>query len=1095
MKYAIGLDIGISSVGWATLALNEKEEPMRIISMGSRIFDAAEATDGASLAAPRREARGVRRRLARHRFRLTRIRNLIVANGLLSADELAHIFDGQLGDIYALRARALEQKISEAELARVLLHLAQRRGFRSNRKADSKDKEAGALLTAVANNRARMQSGAYRTVGEMMAKDAAFAACKRNKSANYLSTVSRDMIEDEAKQIFAAQRKCGAAYATTGLEIAYLEILLAQRAFDEGPGAPSPYGGDQIFKMVGICTLQRTPPEKRAAKACYSFEYFTLLQKVNHMRILQNGESLPLSKAQREALISLAHKSPTITYAKLRKELAIADNALFADVRYRGTEHDEAEAKEKFVCLKAYHAMRTALDKVYKGRITKLSRAMLNEAGNIFTLYKTDAKIIAALKAANFAPEDIDALLTLGGFAKFGHLSLLACDKLIPHLEAGKNYNEACEAAGYDFKAHNSGGERATLLSAKALETESLTSPVVRRAIAQTIKVINAIIRNMGESPVYVNIELAREMAKDFNERKKLDKDMRENAAQNDRIMERIRTEFGKINATGLDLVKLKLYEEQGGICMYSQKPLQIEHLFDPGYAEIDHIVPYSISFDDTYKNKVLVLAEENRQKGNRLPMQYLQGKRQDDFVVWVNNTVRNFKKRQRLLKAKLTDEDLSGFKERNLQDTKTMARFMYNYITDHLAFAPSSTGKKKRVTAVNGNITSMLRKRYGIAKLRADGDLHHAVDAVLIACTTDGMIRTLSQYSERQESAYVQNEAGAYAVHPKTGEIKKRIPYPWPQFRTELELRLSANPAELLCEAHLPNYTQADIDAVNPIFVSRMPRHKITGAAHKATIKSLKAIEDELLLVKKPLTSLTFDKDGELANYYRPERDTILYSALKARLSAFGGDAKKAFAEPFYKPKSGSLVKRVQLYEKATVYVPVHGGKAAADNDSMVRADVFYIEGDGYYLVPIYVADTVKPILPNKAVVAHKPFSEWKEMHDSDFLFSLYANDLIYVEFNESKEFSIVQKESSLPAKCSFSEGYLYYSGMNISTGSLGVFTHDHTYNIAGLGVKTLPKLQKCVVDVLGNISFVKKEKRQCFNQKKNISNKSVPK
>ena len=148
--YGIGLDIGVTSVGWAVLALDGEEKPRGIIDMGSRIFDAAEhPKTGASLALPRREARSARRSLRRHRHRKERIRELLVSSGLLGRDELDRLFDGQLTDIYALRVKALDEKLSREEFARVLFHLAQRRGFRSNRK-NAGDKEEGKLLEAVA---------------------------------------------------------------------------------------------------------------------------------------------------------------------------------------------------------------------------------------------------------------------------------------------------------------------------------------------------------------------------------------------------------------------------------------------------------------------------------------------------------------------------------------------------------------------------------------------------------------------------------------------------------------------------------------------------------------------------------------------------------------------------------------------------------------------------------------------------------------------------------------------------------------------------------------------------------------------------------
>ena len=491
------------------------------------------------------------------------------------------------------------------------------------------------------------------------------------------------------------------------------------------------------------------------------------------------------------------------------------------------------------------------------------------------------------------------------------------------------------------------------------------------RAVSQTIKVVNAIIRERGGSPTFINIELAREMAKDFSERTQIKRENDENQKRNERLMERIKNEYGKSAPTGLDLVKLKLYEEQAGVCAYSLRQMSLEHLFDPNYAEIDHIIPYSISFDDGYKNKVLVLAKENRDKGNRLPLQYLSGKRREDFIVWVNSAVRDWKKRQRLLKEHVTPEDEAKFKERNLQDTKTASRFLLNYIADNLAFAPFQTERKKHVTAVNGSVTAYLRKRWGITKVRANGDLHHAVDALVIACTTDGMIQKVSRYAQYQENRY--SAEGGVVYDRQTGEVVAQFPEPWQYFRKELDARLSDDPARAVRGLGLAHYATGEIRP-RPLFVSRMPRRKITGAAHKETIKSPRALDEGLLVTKTPLNALKLDKDGEIAGYYKPGSDRLLYEALKARLRQFGGDGKKAFAEPFRKPKHdgtpGPVVTKVKLCEPTTLSVPVHGGLGAANNDSMVRIDVFHVEGDGYYFVPIYIADTLKPELPDKACV-----------------------------------------------------------------------------------------------------------------------------
>lgn len=1083
--YAIGLDIGITSVGWAVLALDGNERPCGIIGMGSRIFDAAEQPKtGESLAAPRRAARSSRRRLRRHRHRNERIKNLMLSCGLLSEEELSALFEGTLEDIYALRVKALDELVSNAELARILLHISQRRGFKSNRKNPS-TKEDGALLEAVNENLRRMDKHGYRTVGEMLLLDKAFNDHKRNKGGNYITTVTREMVADEVKAIFSAQRSFGSAAASEDFEEQYLEILLSQRSFDEGPGGNSPYGGSQIERMVGHCTF--FPEEPRAAKATYSFEYFSLLQKVNHIRIITDAVSSKLTDEQRNKIIELAHSSKDISYAKIRKELKLSDNQLF-NIRYtNGSTIEETEKKEKLKFMPAYHQMRVAIDRNSKGRFAMMPRNRRNAIGTALSLYKTSEKINEYLKDAGLEDIDIEAVESMGSFSKFGHISVKACDMLIPFLEKGMNYNEACAAAGIEFKGHN-GNEKSHLLHPTEEDYEDITSPVVRRAISQTIKVINAIIRKQGCSPTFINIELAREMAKDFKERNKLKKENDENRAKNERLLERIRTEYGKNDPTGLDLVKLRLYEEQGGVCMYSLKQMSLEKLFAPNYAEVDHIIPYSISFDDSRKNKVLVLTEENRNKGNRLPLQYLTGQRRDDFIVWVNNNVKDYRKRRILLKEELTTEDESGFKERNLQDTKTMSRFLLNYISDNLEFAESTCGRKKKVTAVNGAVTSYMRKRWGISKIREDGDLHHAVDAVVIACVTDGMIQQISRYAKFYECKYMQTDSGSIAIDTDTGEVLRKFPYPWNDFRKELEARLGNDPARIINDLRLPFYMTSGLPLPDPIFVSRMPKRKVTGAAHKDTVKSAKALDQGYVIVKRALTDLKL-KDGEIENYYNPQSDKYLYEALKKKLIEHNGDAKKAFAAELRKPgKDGTLgpvVKKVKLCEPTTLNVAVHGGKGVADNDSMVRVDVFLCDGK-YNLVPIYIADTLKPTLPNKAIVAGKPYSEWKEVSDDDFIFSLYPNDLICATHKKGIKLTVSQKESSLPKTVERKSFMLYYISTNISSGAISCITHDNSYGIGSLGVKTLEKLEKYTVDVLGEYHKVGKEVRQPFNLKR---------
>lgn len=1091
--YALGLDIGIASVGWAVLQNDHNGEPIRVWDLGVRIFDKAEQPKtGASLALPRREARSARRRLRRHRHRLERIRCLLEKDGIMSAADIEEMYarGGFAKSPYELRVQALDTPLTREETARVLIHLAQRRGYRSNSTAEAAkdEKETGKVKTALEENRRCMEQNGYRTVGEMMLRDERFWQKNpdgsrehqtRNKAEDYRFTVERTAVEEEIRTIFAAQRQLGVAWMSEALEEAYLAIFSGQRSFDEGPGGNSPFGGG-LEDKVGFCTFEQT--ERRAPKAAYTFEYFKLLQDMNHIRIVSSADGArPLTAEERESIKEAALKSPSLSYGQLRKKLALREDEYFNALAYGDKPRDEAE-KRKWPQMQSYHKLRQALDKLGKGTIDTLTEAQRNKIAEILTLYKSDARRVEKLREAGIPALFDQALLPLS-FSKFGSLSIKAMQKLIPLLEQGMRYDEACTQIYSDHRgAHTA--VRKNRLSINDMEDE-ITNPVVRRAVAQTIKVVNAVVRTYGP-PDVVRIELAREMGKNFDERRKIEKRQEENRAKNERAREQI-AEYKNDRATGLDIVKFRLYQEQEGVCLYSGKNLDISRLFEPGYVDVDHIIPYSRCFDDSYRNKVLVLASENRQKGNRLPYEYFGADeaRWHAYEVQVESLIRDYRKRQKLLKKRLTEEESTEFIERNLKDTQYITRSIYNLLRKNLVFAESRYSKQP-VQAVNGAVTAMLRNRWGVHKIREDGDLHHCLDAAVLAATSPGLTQRLTEHSKRCETL---QETPAGYVDPRTGELvepfdrreKDRFPKPWPLFHQELEARLSPDPRHRIDLLKLATY-ESD-EEIKPVFVSRMPNHKVTGAAHAETIRSGKAGEG-YTVTKTPLTKLKLNKDGEIEGYYNPASDMLLYNALRERLKAHGGNGEKAFAQPLRKPKSdgtpGPRVEKVKIVEKSTTNLAVHGGVAA--NGDMLRIDVFRVEDDGYYFVPVYVADTKREELPNKAVVAYKTYADWKDMREEDFLFSLYPGDLIRVKSRKGVKLNLA-KGGTGEKEIVRQDGMYYYRTAGITVGAIQIETHDRRYSQPSLGIKTLQSIEKYQVDILGNYHRVElPEKRMGF-------------
>ncbi len=1133
--YRMGLDIGIASVGWAVLQNNSQDEPVHIIDMGVRIFDKAEQPKtGESLAGPRRAARSSRRRLGRRKHRLDRIKYLLQQEGLIQIDTFMERYhSADLPNVYQLRYEALDRKLSGEELAQALIHIAKHRGFQSNRKAELKEDANGKVLKATSENEVLMKEKGYRTVGEMMYCDISFktpCACAeggylltpRNKAEDYRHTILRAMLVEEVKKIFACQRSLGNEKATEKLEEKYLEIMTSQRSFDMGPGfqsdgTPSPYAMEGFADKVGKCTLE--PEENRAAKATYTAELFVALQKINNLRLVRkSGESRFLTKEEREPILELLHNQREVSYAAVRKRLNLAEEDKFNSLNYSAKSKDDTEEqrirnteKAKFVSMPNYYEYKKRIGYFLEGLQEEEIGDLFDKIGTILTLYKNDDSRTTRLKELGLEQEDIEKLLELSP-TKFQHLSLKAMKKVIPFLKGGMTYDKACEAAGYDFKADGT-GEKLKILKGEEITSiiNDITNPVVKRSVSQTVKVINGIIQKYG-SPQAINIELAREMSKNFQERQKMDRQMKERGGENEKIKKEIQ-ELGIVNPTGQDIIKYRLWQEQQHICLYSGKTIPLDELFKPGY-DIDHILPYSITFDDSYRNKVLVTSQENRQKGNRTPYEYFgqDTEKWNLFETNVNRVIGDYRKRQKLLKQTITKEDREQFKERNLNDTKYITTVVYNMIRKNLEMEPFfNPEKKKHVTAVNGAITSYLRKRWGLQPKNRETDTHHAVDAVIVACCTDGMIHKISRSSQARETEYAQN---GQLLDYETGEVFNRdewnekygaqVPRPWHAFKTELDVRMGTDPrnfllthfdvareidypVEIFNPGFLEEKSKENPGTLRPIFVSRMPNHKVTGAAHADTIRSAKyykeggnGLEKGYVVTKTPLKELKLNKDGEIDGYFNPESDWLLYNAIKRQLEMYGNDGKKAFAGDFHKPRAdgseGPIVRKVKIYKKLSLGVAVNGGAGIAENGSMVRIDVFRENGK-YYFVPIYTADVVKKVLPNRASTAYRPYEEWREMDDSNFLFSLYSRDLIHIKSKKGIKMNLVGGGQILDK-----EIYAYYVSAGISTASISGIAHDSSSQFVNLGIQSLELLEKCQVDVLGNISVVKSERRMGF-------------
>ncbi|MBN2781742.1 MAG: type II CRISPR RNA-guided endonuclease Cas9, partial [Campylobacterales bacterium] len=318
--------------------------------------------------------------------------------------------------------------------------------------------------------------------------------------------------------------------------------------------------------------------------------------------------------------------------------------------------------------------------------------------------------------------------------------------------------------------------------------------------------VYNAIARKYGAIDA-VHIEFTRDIKKSHDDRKKIEKAQGEFRVAKEEAMSDAMEVLG-YEPSAKELLKFRLWREQNGFCIYSGEEIRPHKLRDPQATQIDHILPYSRSLDDSLNNKVLCLIKENQEKGNKTPFEYMGEDRFYEFKQRLES-YKNIKqaKKQRLLKTNFDASSEESFRDRNKNDTSYIARFIKNYIESHIAFRESK--QKRHIFTMNGMLTSQLRYKWGVGDKNRDNHLHHAEDAIILAFSTAGMVKKLSDVSSKREGWIY-----------KTKEEKSK---------------------NLKFEPPLEDFGQRVRESVSEIFVSQMPRRKVGGAGHKETIYSKK--------------------------------------------------------------------------------------------------------------------------------------------------------------------------------------------------------------------------------------------------------------
>ena len=303
--------------------------------------------------------------------------------------------------------------------------------------------------------------------------------------------------------------------------------------------------------------------------------------------------------------------------------------------------------------------------------------------------------------------------------------------------ETDKNFMQIINDDKYNFqemiKEFNNNEENKKLNY--SIVEELATSPATKRGIYQALKVVEELVDYIGYEPKNISIEMAR------SEEEKVRKDSRKDYINNlykgckDSI-ENYKKLKHELDSHEITSQRLFLYFIQEGKCLYTGTPLNIEDIENQSLYEIDHIIPRSLIKDDSIDNKALVLKECNQDKKASyvLPLKFRNSQQKIWWKHLKDNGLMSAKKFHNLIREKYNEEDINGFINRQLVETRQ--------ITKHVANILNNLYKDTNVIYLKADLSHNYREKYDLFKFRDINDYHHAHDAYLAA--------VLGEYKEK---------------------------------------------------------------------------------------------------------------------------------------------------------------------------------------------------------------------------------------------------------------------------------------------------------------------------------------------------------
>ena len=1012
--YRLGLDMGANSIGWCAVRLDTDGNPVGVLDAGVRILSPNEEAgrdpqSKASLAAARRLARGQRRRRNRFTRRRDRLMDVLVGTGLMPKDTQARKAL-EAFDPYWLRREVLDRRLEPGEIGRVLFHLNQRRGFKSNRIADSENDEKSAMKQGVEALEDRLASDGVRTLGEFLAgqhgrdrfgrrgkgetaRPVRFRPQAKGGKNLYDLYPTRLMVEQEIDAIWDKQKEFHPNLLTDGLLKRIKRIVVEQRPLKE--------------PVVGQCSLFHE--EKRAPKAHPLFQRFRILQDACQLRVTRPGRAeRPLCVNEYRLIAGMLRdqSARVVEFEKIRKKIKVPDDTRF---NYERTGRKGFPSDETARVLAAKKAFGPAWRKLGLERQIEIAERLIDEQ---------DEAVLCGWLRNECGLDEAEVEHVNGARLPQGHGSfgLTALRRLVEVLEGESRevhdpdtgevyrrpltYNEAMEELGLHHSKRGPGeDERRARLPyyGEALPGHVISqprapegsqerigrvpNPTVHIGLNQLRKVVNALIDECGP-PQEIAIELARELKLNKERKDRINRENRENEKKNEGHRETL-AKLGFAD-THDNRLRLRLFDElppDTRLCVYSGKQIGKAMLFS-GEIEIDHILPHSQTLDDSFPNKVLCTREMNRRKCNRAPEDAWSGVELEEICERAE--ILFPKKAWRFAPGAMEKfEETGGFLARQLTDTQHMSRLARTYL-EHVCGT---------VRASPGRLTAMLRARWGLNSLlpdhnRAAGQKnrtdhrHHAIDAFVVACTDLGLLNRIARASGQAE------ELDLDRLYPKD-----EFPIPFEGYREALGARLDS-----MVISHKPDH--------GFLPGGRTGVHVTSGKLLEDTAYGI--VDEEIdgksfnLVTRKPIRSLTRKMIGQV-------RDAGLRVELERVAEEAGREGRKledALSDFGEKRRIGRI--RVLSTEESVREIGHGAGhrKAYVPGDNH-RIEIYELQGiwkgEG---VAVWKGEGIAVFDANRS--GFEP--QWRRQYpNARLIMKVHRGDLIEADFGEGRKVYLV--------------------------------------------------------------------------------------